>query len=164
MTRSLCLALCIAAAFSATARAQDAYGTRRSLAGLRDVQVVVEETPPELGSLGVTREALKTQVELRLRTLGINVMDASGPAFLHLAVALLVSGNGVASYSLSCGYVQGVRMDRDPSIRTFAATWWVPVSVVTVSTASLANAVSRDVTQAVDQFANDFRAANPPRR
>jgi hypothetical protein len=55
-------------------QAQDSERTRESLRGISALEVVVEDLPDGAKLLGLTKESIQTDVELKLRLAGIRVV------------------------------------------------------------------------------------------
>ncbi len=72
----------------------DDEGSRETLRGIKGVRVVVESIEPEIEEAGLTRSQVQTDVELKLRTAGLNLLTpeernkeiirASGGAYLYV--------------------------------------------------------------------------------
>ncbi|MBI4589975.1 MAG: hypothetical protein HY725_14165 [Candidatus Rokubacteria bacterium] len=69
-------------------------------------------------------------------------------------------GNGDYAYTLRLELWQAVRLTRDAAIHSLAATWSTSGVIGTVRTTHL-GAVREAVRAMVDEFINDYRAANP---
>jgi hypothetical protein len=142
---------------------------RETLRGLPGVHVLVEQIPDqEIQRRGLTVEYLKTQVELRLRSYGITVLDEEqclqstlGP-YLYVNVNIIVRGDGLVAYSVSVGLKQTVTLGTNGN--TCSATTWLESSVGMVGLDSAREAIDRYVRANVDMFVNDFLAVNPPAR
>ncbi len=127
--------------------------------GQLQLSVLIEELKPEVGRAGLSKDQLKTDVELRLRKAHIRVVGLSPPGYLYVNVqALRQSGGWV--YSVHVGLNQDVTLDRDKSISCSGETW----SEGTLGTATRDKFVAevRDALgDQVDRFINDYLAANP---
>lgn len=103
---------------------------RNSLKGLREVTVSVEFLDPEAEKYGLTREAIQTDSELRLRQHGIKVIPPSNEpspldATLYINVNTVIEEPDfpVAAVSILVEVKQNVMLFRDPKICARAATW-----------------------------------------
>jgi len=147
-----------------------------TLQGLHGVQVLVEQISPEMESDGLTRNQIQTDVELRLRKAGISVltdkqsMAAPGAPYLYINVQSLKTKASSACqgyvYNLEVSLHQDVKIDRAviptlPDYRYQASgvsTWRraligiVPINQIAV--------IRGDIADLVDQFMNDYLAAN----
>jgi hypothetical protein len=139
--------------------AGDAALDRATLAGLKTLNVVVDEIHPELERQGLTKDALQTELEDRLQEANIAV-DKNAPEFLGVRIMPARQKKGPYSISVALGVYQPVRLVRDQKIRTATQTWeveslWVIEPKVLVR--SSMNAVGR----LTDRFVEAYRAANP---
>lgn len=149
------------------ARASDGPQQRRSLSGVRSVDVVVEDLSDSLKTSGLSDTALQTVTELRLRSAGIRVGNEREPGtpYLYVQVTGLrdtsVTGLplGYSAY-VSVEFRQTVHLDRDNSIAVVAAVTWSDGQLVTGSSV---NIVRQAVSDLADHFANSYLAANPKR-
>ena len=151
------------------ALARERYGERESLAGLGGVYVLVEDMAPDVERNGLTRSTLQTDVEVKLRQAGIRVLTeaeravAPGSPFLYLRVATMKSdGVGLYAVDIDLELNQEVRLTRNPAITSLARTWSAGGWVGIIGSRNLSR-VRDTVRDAVDQFLNDYLAANPKR-
>jgi len=148
--------------------ARDLPGERESLAGLAGVHLVVEDMKPDVERYGLTRSALRRDVELRLRQTGIRVLSviewAEVPPTPSLTLRVTALRNEAGSYAVSVALdlVQDVRLVRDPTITAPTATWQATGTLATHGARMLPE-VREGVCDLVDQFLNDYMAANPKR-
>ena len=147
----------------------DSPRRRATLAGLTGVGVVVEAMDPDAEKDGLTTSTLRTEVELKLRQAAIRVLTeaeravAPGSPFLYLRVATMKSdGVGLYAVDIDLELTQEVRLTRNPAIISLATTWSAPGWVVIIGSRNLSK-VRETVRDVVDQFLNDYLAANPKR-
>ncbi|MFQ5875317.1 MAG: hypothetical protein ACE5JL_16175 [Dehalococcoidia bacterium] len=144
-------------------------GESRTLSGLFGVEVVVENIKPEAERDGLTRAALQTDVELRLRQAGIRVLTKTqglrtpGRPWLYLNVSTLKRSDGSYAYHASLGLKEYVRLERAPSRVELAETWQTLGIIGTVGIQRLHTVVREAVRDMVDAFINAYLAANPKR-
>ena len=123
--------------------------------------------PPEVEVLGITAEVLAAEVELRLRTAGVGVLDAevSGAEPPHLPVlyvcvtALVQEGVEQCVYGIRIELVQSVKLERDDSLSALEVPTW-SVTGVGFQTNGWRQAIVNDTGDFVDEFANAFLEAN----
>lgn len=139
---------------------------REVLAGLQGVHVVVEDFKPEVEKYGFNREQYQTDAELRLRQNGIRVLSEeeqlllADKTFLHIIVTPVILENGLsAAVGISVEFKEPVLLHRNPSIITFAITW-DKGTILNVGLLRF-NEIRGHVRDLVDQFINDYLAANP---
>jgi hypothetical protein len=142
-------------------RAADEEITRRSLRGLKGVAVLVESLKPEVEANGLTRVAIQTDVELKLRQTGIPVLDlGNANAVLDVAVSVITHLDTLWPYVIEVQLLQDAALVRDPSIvAPFARSWHVTVFGYVGKDGIRGR--RDDVKDQVDQFINAYLAANP---
>ncbi len=142
---------------------------RRSLTGLKAVQVMVEDLHPDAERDGLHRTTIQTDVELKLRQAGIKVLTEAeslaspGMPYLYINVGTLPpeTQRGLYAYSIAVRLQQNARLERDPRILVAsAATWSAPVQFGTVGTTNLQQ-LRGTVKDLVDQFINAWLSVNP---
>jgi hypothetical protein len=137
-------------------RAED----RPSLKDLDGVRVAVDDPIPP----GLSRDALKSLIEMQLRAARIKVLGMgdfpTGDPHLRLTVSL-AERSGIAAAGVQLDFVQIVFLRRNPQV-TFnrAQTWKADANVIVAPPAGLADAVHGEVTRQVAQFIDDYRAVN----
>lgn len=117
---------------------------------------------------GLSKDTLKTAVELRLRTLGIKVITEEeslkepGWPYLYVRVGVMRS-NAYPIYFFTNGVVlkQNVTMDRPPKLWITGAITWETSSQGLCPGQDLAKVITENVLEMVDKFANDYLAVNP---
>lgn len=144
------------------------YATGRdTLVGLQGVHVVVEEMRPEAEKYGLSEQSLQTDVELRLRQYGVRVfsqeesMRTPGRPWLYVNVNPLMSET-IAAVSISITIKEDTFLQRNKATVVKAATWSTG-SVALLGLGRL-NTLREDVRDKVDQFINDYYAANPTKK
>jgi hypothetical protein len=151
---------------------------RRSLAGLEGVAVLVRlysEDEPE--KYGLRYDELKTITELGLRRNGIKVLTdeehlkARGMPKLDVSITAIVSGSpdeenlvSAAATMISVEMRQRVILERDPAILYPMATTWERGLVQISTVKDISEGVKQGIKDFVDEFCNDYLAANPIRR
>jgi hypothetical protein len=138
---------------------------RASLEGLQGVAVVIENIKPDAHADGLSAEAIRTAVELILRSNGIRVVTQSEtiktPAapYLYVRVSTLKNSSGLYSYDVTVTLSQVVSTVNRPLDRILAATW-DNSSIGSTGAANLSKVID-SVESLVKTFANDYLAANP---
>lgn len=141
-----------------------------TLSGLRTVCPIVRlnfDGGNRVGSL--TENDLQTQVELALRTAGIRVAtqtEAENDIEIGF-LSILVYGMQVEDLPLYVFYVnavleQIVHLLRDSNIRTCSAAWphKAGVPLIVVGSLRVTQSVREEVANALNNFTNDYLAAN----
>ncbi|MGE0823746.1 MAG: hypothetical protein AB7G75_03350 [Candidatus Binatia bacterium] len=142
---------------------------QESLRGLKGIGVVIEPLQPETEQDGLTQSLIRTDVELALRQAGIHVLSQEESVSEPGSPYLYINLNTVKSevlyaftsylYSLQVSFRQEVTLTRDPQIRVSAATWQSGV-LGSISASNLQN-LRKTIRDSLDQFINDYLAANP---
>ena len=137
---------------------------QQALVGLKGVEVVVEDIRPEAERLGLTEAQIQTDVELRLRKAGVRVLTAKesdetpGVPFLYVNVTtIFFQKTSAVVYSIFVQLKEAVTLKRG-----FIAVGaiWNTGSVGTVGTSNIRK-IRVSVGDKVDEFINDYLAANP---
>jgi hypothetical protein len=155
----------IMVAFSASAAFAAAYAAN-TLKGLTGVGVVVESLNPEVEQDGLTKDQIKTDVELKLRMAGIKVfseeewLQTPGCQFLIVNAHLMRFKSGSYIYQIDVGLNQKDFLKRAAEIDTFATTWQsVVLGICSLSDGR--NKVRNAVKDRVDKFIEDYLSVNP---
>jgi hypothetical protein len=160
-----CAALLVLLIEANFAFANDDQPSRKSLAGLKGVTVLVEDIRPEAEDQGLTITAVQTDAELRLRKAGIRVFtdaeirNVPGNPVLYLK-AIVMPGKPGWGYAASIELHQGVILTRDPSMETWACTWSVAGGGGYDEPSNIARKVRDKLNDYVDQFINAYLAMN----
>ena len=116
------LALCwVTMALAQVGHAADLQTTRKTLAGITTVQILVEGLDPAAGSIGLTKESLRADVEVQLRTSGMQIVGESS-TFVYVNIALTTDAR---SANILVELYQPVTLLRNPTITSSAVTWSV---------------------------------------
>ena len=164
------IAFLVLAGLSQEAVATDTALDRQSLKGLKAFKVVVEDIDPvyraEAEQHGLSKALIQTDVELRLRQLGIPVSQGTAATtvlrYLYVALTLFKSPSitGLWAYDVEVEFDQGVLLERDPSISGIAATWSANGGTGIVGVDKLGTL--RDyIRDKIDNFANAYLSVNP---
>ncbi len=152
------LVCCAASAFGATEL------QKKTLEGLEGVKVIVEDMRPEVEQAGLTKSSLQTLVELELRKAGIRVLTeeerlkTKARPWLYLRVSVVIDDPGSCAFDISLWLNQAVILAGNGSIAT--ATTWDTSRTGTVGKSNIPS-IKDHVREKVEEFCNDFLAANP---
>src|SRR5664280_2652986 len=101
---------------------------QKALGGLKGLYVSVDDIQPEVERLGLTKDRIKTDVELRLRKAGVKVLTekectaTTGCPLLYVNVNTnIVPTSAIFSYAISVGLKEAVMLNRDMGV---SATIW----------------------------------------
>lgn len=145
-----------------------------SLSGISDIVVVVEEPDPQGRIEGLSRDEIKTEVELRLRRNGIGVLDWTGSSsnlssswiedggpHLHVIINTKGPDDGLLTFSMDIALKQDVYLERNDQLVNDVSTWEVG-ALGTVGINHVNDIISA-VGSYVDIFCNDYLSVNPRR-
>jgi hypothetical protein len=157
---------------------------QKVLVGLKGIEVVIEEISPEAERLGLTRNQIQVDVELRLRKAGVRVLtkeeilETPGMPWLYVNLTIMFDKDfPIAAFSQQVELKEYVTLDRPgtmpsaaediakkygigiPGFRTRGVIW-DKSSTGTVGN-KMIRALRETVDDEVDKFINDYLAANP---
>jgi hypothetical protein len=135
--------------------ASDSEVDRQTLAGITAVKVVIEDLPPDALNLGLIRESIQTDVELKLRLAGMRIVTF-GSTYLYVNVNLSLDAR---ASSVHVELNQMVTLLRDPTVMIQEPTW----SVGSVTSNADAQFIRDTLKGHVDAFLNAWHSVNPKR-
>ena len=134
--------------------------------GLDGVRVLTEDVREDAKRDGLRPDDIQTQIELRLRTLGIRVLSMQGGSVgtwpcLYVNVNTLKTNYGYAA-SISVAFQETVKQNRPPYGLVYGATLWEERLIQACGgRVDFAKYTKEGVLELVDRFANEYLAANP---
>ena len=144
--------------------------TRKTLSGLQGVYVGVEELQPNLMKYsaaqksGLSKEALKKDIEGRLGKAGIRVLTwdqavkTPGMPFLYICVNTHESEKYWYAYDIRIELQQLVSMEANPKVKTMAGTWSTNMTgMVNIGTL---DKLKEAVEVLTDKFVGAYRSVN----
>ncbi len=138
---------------------------QKPLVGLKGVEVVVEGMDPEAERLGLTRDQLKTDVELRLRKAEVRVLTmeevvkAPGKPLLYVNVNTATKpGSPLCTYSIKVQLKTNAAVASGSKIP--GVVWHTTGYGGTCKITNITR-IRNVVGDQVDLFINDYLAANP---
>jgi len=142
-------------------RAGDSEADRRTLRGLKGMEVFIVSMPPEAEQNGLTKSAIQTDVEFKLRQAAITILDPKpGQPWLSVEVEMGIRTESPWTYSISVELHQSVTLTRDPSISFPDAATWSAGAFGSVGRAKVGS-LRDDIKDMIDKFINAYLAANP---
>ena len=157
------LAMVLLVAASA-ATASDNENDRRSLKGLKALNVAVEDLKPEVEQGGLNKTSIQSDVELKLRQAGIAVLTKAEmratPGAPYLYINVSTHSGSLYSVSITVELCQAVRLDRDPSLWLPDATTWSVMGVGVVGQDKLPE-LRDGIKHYIDQFISAYLSVNP---
>ena len=160
---TILLMVCVGGLF-----AQTILQRRVVLSGLKGMDVIVEDLNPAGKEIGLSKERIQTDVELKLRLAGIKVLskeewlDAKGRPYLYVRVTALKSTTlSLYSCFVEVSLYEQVVLVRDPKIVTSASTCRSGGYIMSGGSDVVKESVRKTIKDLVDEFINDYLAANP---
>ena len=139
--------------------AQDTDPQTTTLKGISVVPVLVEDLSDGAKTLGLTKDAIQIDVELKLRLAGMQVVTPEEarklPGVPALVVDVVVPPDARVANVL-VALIQTVQLVRNGGL-TFAKTW----ETATLVEAPTAQGIRNFVKDRVDQFLNAWLSVNP---
>jgi hypothetical protein len=137
---------------------------KTSLAGVKSVSVAVslmvnDDIKQQLSTGGVTENSIKANVELKLRTSGITVVDSGSVGAIRVLV-MAVPTDGEFCYSIYIAFTEEMRPSNDLTSCGLATTW-ERVGLGTSSLAGIRANLSDEINTNLSSFCNDYLAENP---
>src|ERR1700676_3342064 len=164
MKNRLTFTLITAALLLLTPLAATCAEPNQSLKGLKGVWVDIGplDMPPAFASrIGLDRETIQTDVELKLRLAGMRVLTKaesdSAPGRPRLLVSVAATADGLA-VDMSVTLFQDVRLVRDSTISVVESATWEEEAIGSLPNAQKVRQGIKDLT---DRFLNDWLSANP---
>jgi hypothetical protein len=162
---TLCLISLLAASRRLEAQANEEERTIAALAGLGGVNVVAEDPGQDADRLGITRDALRTQVELQLRQYGIRVHTESqflaSPTGASIDVNVTVlKKDELFAFNATIEFYEVVSLLRPPSTKV-TRTIWQASTLGVAGSGRLSSSIRETVQDHVNKFINLYLAANP---
>ena len=145
-----------------------AYDQKEILRGLKGVKVVVENIPPDIERLGLTRRDIQSDVENRLRQAGIKVWpDYKPPSMTALYVNVHTlnpsQAKSIIVYSINVMLFENSYLKRDigsvGDLREVRAANWVKAMVGFTGTNNVRE-IRKKVEAEVDKFISDYKTVN----
>jgi hypothetical protein len=131
-----------------------------TLKGIKALNVLVEDLPDGAKTLGLTREMIQTDVELKVRLAGIRAVPGEErpglPGSPALYINIIVSDNSQAAH-IEVSLEQSVSLERNGQAVVAATTWSTGILVTNPTAQGLRNYTKDHV----DQFVNDWLSVNP---
>jgi len=167
MKRLLLILLLFAPAAAFLSISPFAFGRYDALKGLKGVEVVIESLSKGEEITGLTKDRIKTVVELELRKSRIKIfsnkesLKIKGSPFLYINANIQELDNNVGYVSsITLSIREFSSLERNPKIKVYADTWKNGLLLIVPrkgASKSIVNAVRR----LLDQFSNDYMKANP---
>lgn len=152
-------------------RAADSPASRKTLAGLKGVYLVIEDLQPNIlkysAKSGLTVENLRTMVAAQLRDKGVSTftyqewLNAPGRPALYVNINTHQTERYWFAFDIRLELQQLASLEANPSIKTLAPTWSVNMTGVT-DVASL-HSFHQNIQALVDVFLKAYSSENRKR-
>jgi hypothetical protein len=151
-----CLTVLLLATAAASASAQDDEAD--TLEGINAVSVVIEDLNDAAKTMGLTADAIRSDVELKLQVAGLHVVTASDVPGLAGAPHLYVNlTSAVEATYVHVEFRQNAILERNNRTAYAVTTWQTGSLQVRPTLQSLRDAIKGRV----DEFLHDWRSVNP---
>jgi hypothetical protein len=147
----------------ACVNAENSESSRKSLQGVDKVFVAVDSLASDIEAGGLNSYQLKTDIELRLRKMGVRVVEGDHSNFpdvpvLYLKIDIFNAGEGCSNaYYAELNLYQIAYLYREPHVVSEAVTWSYGVAGLDPDMSSIRDKV-KDV---LDVFMNAYLSENP---
>lgn len=135
---------------------------RETLRGIKGVKVAVEDIEPEIEREGLTPSLIQTDIELKLRMVGIKVLSAKekgnepGNPFIYANVNIAKASGGMYVFNVELELVQNVYLQRNDML-IYAPTWLT----AKMGLAPHLNDVKNHIKDLIDEFISAWLSVNP---
>lgn len=154
------MAMLLIGADSASVQAQDRNPFTLTLTGISAVFVVIEQLPDSAKAIGLTKEMIQTDVELKLRLAGMDVKTPEegkkllGRPFVFVAISMT---DYAKAASVTVELDQDTVLSRNGAYAPSAQTWTTGF-VIANPDAQTVRSTTKDL---IDQFLNAWLSVNP---
>ena len=128
----------------------------KTLQGLRTLNVIIEQGDYE--KAGLSRDFIKTSIELKLRMAKLTVDPAASEA-MYFKCQIFDVSPGLLWYHIEMQILQPASLKRNPDLFTFGSTWSVPFYGMVRKTAAK-DKLTGLLTDMMNRFLGDYLAAN----
>lgn len=143
---------------SRPARADDSQLSRATLKGISAVYVLVEDLDDDAKAMGLTKDAIQTDVELKLRLAGMQVVPPEdGVTLPYLYVRVTVSDRSARAAYTEVRLHQNALLQRNGQIAYGATTW----DKSGLKIGPTAQGIRNEIKDHVDTFLNAWLSVNP---
>jgi len=138
---------------------------REPLKGIQGISVLIESLRPVAKELGITRESLKTEVELKLRSAGIKIprSEEKDSPFGTLYVNVnIIRDKNIYAFKIDIELHEIVyikRINKRKLIRTPVRIW--DYGYVGLFHKDNSSFIREELKRGLDRFLNDYLAVNP---
>jgi competence protein ComGC len=138
---------------------------QEALVGLKGVEVLVEVVKPEAEHLDLSKDMIKTDVELRLRKAGVKVLTQEDrlkiPGWPCLYVSTTILSERHLYYAVLIKVEVGEMVTLARGQEVYAPIWRTSRTGLLGAPIAIERNIRDKVGDLVDEFINDYLAANP---
>ncbi len=139
---------------------------KETLRGIKAIFVAIEPIRPEAEKFGLTQDKIRSDVELKLKRVGIKVLSKEewlkipGSPRLYININQ-VYNNQVGAFicDMNVNFNQKVNLTRNPDVSCMATTWWTSATGA-VGGKEMEEKVRDTIKDQVDLFLSDHLAVN----
>lgn len=152
--------ICFAVMFCIPVISSKAQETSANLKGISTLYVVIEALPAGAKTLGLSKDAIQTDVELKLRLAGIRIVtpeegkNLPGRAFVYIAVSV---ANDARAADFDIYLDQDARLERNSQFAPAVETWRTGSLISNPS----AQGIRTEIKDGIDEFLNAWLSVNP---
>lgn len=140
---------------------------RETLRGIKAIFVAIEHLRNEAEKFGLTKDKIRSDVELQLKMAGIKVVSKEewlkipGSPRLYININQ-VYNNQVGAFvcDINVNFNQMVYLERKPDVSCMATTWWTTATGA-VGVKEMEKKIRETIKDQVDVFLNEYFAVNP---
>lgn len=140
--------------------------TKETMRGIKTLYVMVMPFP-DLEKAGITADMIKTDVELKLRLVGIKILTEEkevqtfkSPGLSVVVESFYDEATGFFIYFARLSLQQIVSLERIPNLKCVAPTWMTGF-IGLASKDKISIKIRDGIKNHVDEFLNDYLAVNP---
>lgn len=134
----------------------------KSLTGIEEIGVVVEQLDKGLENLGLSPDEIKTDVELKLQRAGIKVsQDAMSYLYVYVSAYWHSKSPEIVAINISLDFRQFVLLPRSKDT-VYATTW--TTGAIGISGTQKVSGFRKYIEDEVDIFINDYLLVNPAKK
>lgn len=130
------------------------------LISIKGINVVVNNADANTNEIGLTKQRIQADVELRARKAGLLVGEQV-VGVLEVDLKVIKTESGLFAYSINVNFREVVELSTR-NVAAIASIW--SHDMMGVAGRSKTSVIGENIGYAVDRFINDWLAANPPRK
>jgi len=166
--QGIALTAAVCSAVMSTTGASDRLTEKQlSLAGIKTLCVSVQGVTEEVKKAGLSAEQIKSDVEEKLKEIGIKAVSEeeaeklAGKPSIYVNVSVHKRERVAAfMFNIDVGVLQEAKLVRDPKIEIMSITW-IKGRTGECPSRGLVKAMEETVNYLMEEFCKDYRKANP---